>query len=161
MKRPPRERTKAYAVAAENIHRGRARARALRRLRERYPGFDALARALAQAETACGWIPSRRVLAIAVDVAEKTERAAIVDGWAYPDAEAVVQDGTTWALARCPRDEVERVKRELARSEMRARYQWGPMMFDCLAPHFDTGGHPVRQPHWWEPGRRMSLAAEL
>ena len=160
MKRPPKRRTRAYAVAAENIHRGRARARGLRRLRGRYPGFDALVRALGQVETACGRIPRRRVLTIAVDVAERAERASTVGGRACPDAETVVLDGTTWALARLPRADVERVKRELARVDARARYQWGTLS-DCLAPAFDTGDHPVRQSHWWEPGRRLSLAAEL
>lgn len=168
MKRPPKRRTRAYAVAAENIHRGRARARELRRLRGSYQGFDVLVRFLEQVEAVGGRVPHRRAVDMAIDMVKMVERQQTVDGYAYPydmtvacqDVDTVVLDGTTWALARLPRADVERVKRDLARVDARARCQWGPMS-DCLAPAFDTGGHPVRQAHWWEPGRRLSLAAEL
>ncbi len=165
MTRRPARRTRAYQIAAENIHRGRARARELRRLRGRYPGFDVLVRELERVDTVGGRVPHRRAVDIAVSIAKWVElpkifeARACVDGYAYPDVDTVVLDGTTWAAARLPREECERIKRELARSEMRARYQFGPLS-DCLAPRFDTGGHPVRQPHWWEPGRRLSLATE-
>ena len=168
MTRRPARRTRAYQIAAENIHRGRARARELRRLRGSYPRFDVLVRVLEQVESVGGRVPHRRAVDMAIDMVKMVERQQTVDGYAYPydmtvachDVDTVVLDGTTWAVVRLPREECERLKRDRARSEMRARYQFGPLS-DCLAPRFGTGGHPVRQAHWWEPGRRLSLAAEL